>query len=891
MENKNWTNAGINGVAAAPKNVPAFMKSASSIAPAEPAAGVPQTALTPINSASLQKTQIPQPKLPVWQRIRLPFAAKLLIPVLTILLLIAGGIILFSQNNKPAKTNLAVDITPAEISLSGLELTSTLQGTQSLLVNGNLVANNGLVISPTNQPTNATAGQIYYDNNTNQLAYFDGSQFIPVGRALVAGAGLTVANSTITNTGVTSLGSLTGAVGLGTGLATANGFLQNTGVVGIVGGSGIIIDNNGGIVTVSGGGNNTSYIQGGNSFGATAVLGTTDANNLNVVVNNTPVMSLTTNQHVGINTTAPESLLHVKQSNLAPGTVSNSAGSATVTGSGTTFLTTFQPGDTFTVVSTGDSCVVRQTLSDTNLVCSAVLANASAGSAYSFTQQTRFAAADNGTTSLPGTVILSNPYGSSTRFSMRSDGATNSLKLGANIIGNASNDGGSDTNTDYIQSSVFNSGTGGTIDSVRVCFTNIDPVDNGFRVAIYSDNAGSPHTRLSPADTPDAEGAVGWSTASLGTTVTLEPNTNYWIGFSMQVGVTSRYCRQDGGTSKYQGGFPWGADFPAIFNVTDIAPTTVAAYAPYLTITDHSAVTSAITVSENNEVAIQPLNNSDTTFQVFRKDGSVIMSVNALERYVFASQLMVGGASPEYTSFFLGNHTNGVIGARRTTNTATESIMELFSDVGGAGTMQFKVQADGTVRVGNPIADGTGALVVLDTKNTSGDPTGINGAMYYNSASNTFRCYENNAWYDCVSRHKIVLGADVADSSGACTTTDITGLSFSVANGQTYRFHAMLQYTAAATTTGAQWTATAPANNFISLKTTTPTSATTNDTANINTSDGGTCSTTSFDTAGNLATIDGMVAPTADGVLQLRMASEVDSSAITVKAGSTLEWW
>src|SRR3989344_4282676 len=65
------------------------------------------------------------------------------------------------------------------------------------------------------------------------------------------------------------------------------------------------------------------------------------------------------------------------------------------------------------------------------------------------------------------------------------------------------------------------------------------------------------------------------------------------------------------------------------------------------------------------------------------------------------------------------------------------------------GTVSFTVDDSGNVYVGNPTADGTGALLVLDTKNTSGDPTGTNGAMYYNSNSNKFRCYEAGAWKDC----------------------------------------------------------------------------------------------------------------------------------------------
>jgi len=64
-----------------------------------------------------------------------------------------------------------------------------------------------------------------------------------------------------------------------------------------------------------------------------------------------------------------------------------------------------------------------------------------------------------------------------------------------------------------------------------------------------------------------------------------------------------------------------------------------------------------------------------------------------------------------------------------------------------ADTSNFEVRVgDGDV---NP--DATPTLLVLDHKSTSGDPTGYNGAMYYNAVSKKFRCYEDSTWKDCVS--------------------------------------------------------------------------------------------------------------------------------------------
>jgi len=58
-------------------------------------------------------------------------------------------------------------------------------------------------------------------------------------------------------------------------------------------------------------------------------------------------------------------------------------------------------------------------------------------------------------------------------------------------------------------------------------------------------------------------------------------------------------------------------------------------------------------------------------------------------------------------------------------------------------------------------------LLVLDDKGTTGDPTGVAGAMYYNIYAGTFRCYENGTWKNCINSGAsggVTLGPASADT-------------------------------------------------------------------------------------------------------------------------------
>ena len=140
----------------------------------------------------------------------------------------------------------------------------------------------------------------------------------------------------------------------------------------------------------------------------------------------------------------------------------------------------------------------------------------------------------------------------------------------------------------------------------------------------------------------------------------------------------------------------------------------------------------------------------------------------------------------------------------------------------------------------------------------------------------------------------VVLSSDVTNNNGTANTIqDVTGLSFAVTAGQTYWFRVVCDYTAAATATGSRWSINGPGSPtrlaYFSQYSLTTTSVTTN--TGLTAYDLPAASNaTSAATAGNVAIVEGYITPSSNGTVIVRHASEVLSSAITAKAGSTLQW-
>jgi hypothetical protein len=192
--------------------------------------------------------------------------------------------------------------------------------------------------------------------------------------------------------------------------------------------------------------------------------------------------------------------------------------------------------------------------------------------------------------------------------------------------------------------------------------------------------------------------------------------------------------------------------------------------------------------------------------------------------------------------------------------------------------------------------DGTTALELIKVNLPAGYVLHYNeGAGFFvkdNFGRNLQNLSANGSGAAVNTLNLAILAADVTNNNATANTiADVTGLSFSVTAGETYWFLFTIAYTAAATTTGSRWAINGPASptllNYTSDYTLTATTTTLNSAAAY---DNPAAANASSLTAGNIARIEGIIKPSANGTVIARFASEIASSAIVAKAGSLLQW-
>ena len=249
-----------------------------------------------------------------------------------VLLVSAGTVILNSFHSKSSSTNVGSSFLSSNLPLQNLQtLIPSNNSIQKLQINGDLQVQNSLIVNPSNLPSNPTKGQIYFDSLTNKFEYFNGSIWqnlggnkgsnivCSVGNGNLSGGGNTI-NTTVGGScnglslvnSPTIGGSLTiqGASGLVVGSTTNAGIISlldgtNDGYSAKIEVSGTLNSNSifslpseGGTICLENSpscgfslGNN-AFLQGGNSFGSPAILGTNDNNSLSFETNGVSHLSI-----------------------------------------------------------------------------------------------------------------------------------------------------------------------------------------------------------------------------------------------------------------------------------------------------------------------------------------------------------------------------------------------------------------------------------------------------------------------------------------------------------------------------------------------------------------------------------------------------------------------
>ena len=259
-----------------PAPTPAF--AAAGLAPLPPAAPPPSRTPIPTDGQTKATPIMPSaPRKPVPRKRVGLLALFSVVSVLALAGVIAVVWVLINNKNDATNSQFATVQIPLNdlVSADGLSLL----GTRSLTVNGALIANQAFIISPSTQPSNGTRGQIYFDQTTNKLNYFNGSSFVELvggGSGLVTtiggqsgavtlGQGLTGASGQIANSGVLSVQGQTGSVTFtaGNGIALAGTNISNTGVLSVAAGAGsvTVVNDGNGNITIGGGGGGSGTVQ------------------------------------------------------------------------------------------------------------------------------------------------------------------------------------------------------------------------------------------------------------------------------------------------------------------------------------------------------------------------------------------------------------------------------------------------------------------------------------------------------------------------------------------------------------------------------------------------------------------------------------------------------
>lgn len=198
-------------------------------------------------------------------------------------------------------------------------------------------------------------------------------------------------------------------------------------------------------------------------------------------------------------------------------------------------------------------------------------------------------------------------------------------------------------------------------------------------------------------------------------------------------------------------------------------------------------------------------------------------------------------------------------------------------------TVTLKIDANGTESIMQKVTLATGESLIYSDKN---------GFYTLDSSGRIKNSYYQNSGIPVVNTlNLLVMTADVVNNNASANTiANVTGLSFDVVAGQSYWFEFVIPYTSAATATGSRWAINGPALTSLYMRSEYTLAAATTTVNSVSAYDTPAASNATSLATGNVATMWGIITPSANGTVIARFASEITNSAITAKAGATLRW-
>ncbi len=510
-----------------------------------------------------------------------------------------------------------------------------------------------------------------------------------------------------------------------------------------------------------------AFLQNGNTFGAAANIGLTDAYPLNIMTSGTNRFTVATSSATFTGTGATT----ITTDNTL--TLSSASGSALNINSGTNGALNLDSGTTGNVNVGTNANAKTVTLGNTT-GATAVNINSGTGGLTFLTGTTGNVSITSGTT---GSVTIDS-------------GTTGNVNVGTNANAKTITVG----NTTGATSLVLNSGTNGI--TLLTGTSGTVSVTSGTTGSVTFDSG--------------TTGNVNVGTNANAKTVTLG-NTTGATALNINTGTGGSTYTTTNGTFNLNtgsGAINVGTDAVAktltIGNTTGITNTNINSGTGGISMLTGTSGTVSIKSGTIGSVTL----DSGTTGTVNIGTGNDSKTINigtgtqgnainigtdntTLDTITLGSSLDSLTISSTGFNLTTGGALTGISSIDTISYSATAMTFAGAGNIVSTGANSITLEAGGTgvssiIQIGTASGKSTPDILVLDAG--SSDPAGTNGGMYYSTATNKFRCYENGSWRNCLGSapQQVIINMPSITVASTATLLGTFSITPTTASGDIY---------------------------------------------------------------------------------------------------------